>query len=684
MSRRNVLQAVGAVRVDSDYIRLQGGMDQMTPTMQRATGTVRHGLNYEAAIKGGYARIAGYERFDGRPSPSAAVVLMLGVTITGALAAGDVVTGVTSSATGTVVAVQGTTTIALTKVTGTFTDGETLNVGGSPQATASITADSVTALQRAQYKNLAADEYRGDIAAVPGSGSILGVWMFGDVVYAFRNNAGGTAAAMYKSSASGWTLVAFEYEVAYTAGSGAAIADGGTLTQGGVTATIRRVLVRSGSLGAGTAVGTLVISVPAGGNFAAGAATVGAGTLTLSGAETAVTLLPDGRFEFVTETIGAERRMYGCDGVNRAFEFDGTYFVPITTGMTADTPAYPWVHKKHLFLSFGKSVQHSGIADPYAWTPVLGASEISVDDTVTGFKTLPGSEAGGALAIFTRNRTNVLYGSSSADWNLVPLDDELGAYAHTVQNAGPIVFLDDRGITDLQSSQNYGNFSYNALSFAIQTLVNAYRQLVTASCVSRDRGQYRLFFSNKQAFYMTLVGRKAIGIMQQIFADVVRCVCSLEKNDGSEAIYFGSDDGWVFQMDRGTSFDGDAIEAFITLPYNFQRQPRVDKRYRNALLEIDGSGYTAIEFGYELGYGTTELEQPASTPVTANFVEALWDAFTWDAFTWDGVTLSPSLLPLEGEAENISVAIRSNSDYFEPHTLTALIVNYTARKLKRA
>jgi hypothetical protein len=90
--------------------------------------------------------------------------------------------------------------------------------------------------------------YRALIIAVPGSGNVLGVVGMAfsgvDHVYAFRVN-GGTV-KLYKSSAAGWTLVPFYNVVEFTAGGTATPLDGATLTQGGVTATIKRVMTRSG------------------------------------------------------------------------------------------------------------------------------------------------------------------------------------------------------------------------------------------------------------------------------------------------------------------------------------------------------------------------------------------------------------------------------------------------------
>ena len=628
--------------------------------------------------------------YDGQVRPSSASYAIITATITGSPALGDTITGVTSTATGVVIALPGGAFV-ITKVAGTWQSGEVVNISGSPVATTTsvaVTSGASTQALHATYNNLAADKYRTDIAAVPGSGVIRGIYLFNDILYAFRDNAGGTACDMYKSSSSGWTQVVFEKQVTYTLGSGAALADGGTLTQGGVTATIRRVLVRTGTLAAGTAVGSIVISAPSGGNFAAGAATVGAATLTLDGAQAAITLTAGGRFEFVTENFGGAitaKRMYGCDGVSKAFEFDGNYFVPIPTGMTADTPTFIIAHRKHLFLAFaGGSVQHSSIGAPYTWSPVTGASEIAMGNTVTGFARQPGSASVGALAIFTRNRLSILYGTSSSDWVLVPYREEIGAYPYSIQDVGFTMYLDDRGISDIQTSQAFGNFSNAAISDQIKTTLNSWRLLAVASCISRDLSQYRLFFSNKQAIYVTLSKGKIIGMMPMLFVDNVRCCVSGEMASGAEVMYFGSDSGWVFQMDKGTSFDGDAIAYHIELAYNFQKSPMVNKRYHDAMLEMSGSGYNELNFGYSLDYGDTTIEQPATQSVTTNLsASAYWDTFTWDAFYWDGQTLIPNVLKMEGEAQNVSLSLRGSADYFQPFTITGALIHYSPRRRLR-
>lgn len=676
--------------VKVQFIPFLGGLDTDTPTLLKKDGTAREAQNFECDINGGYSRIAGYERFDGQTAPSAAAYATLAVTITGTIAVGDTITGASSGATAVVIAAPSSTSRVITKITGTFNSSETLNVGGSPQGSntaAPVTDGASTALLHNQYKNLAADEYRDDIAAVPGSGDILGVVMLDDVVYAFRNNAGGTAAAIYKSSTSGWTAVTLHHELAFTAGGAVTPAEGETITQGGVTATLKRVVLTSGTWAGSTAAGRLIVTTPSGGNFAAGAITFSGGAgATASGAQTAIALSPSGRYEFDIYNFAGgvnTNRIYGCDGVNRGFEFDGSVYVPITTGMTTDTPDHVVGHKNHLFFSFDGSVQHSSTGFPYQWSPVTGASEIAMGDNVTAFMPLPSSETAGALAIYSRNKTSVLYGSSSSDWNLMLMSDESGALPYTAQYIGSAMQFDDRGITTINATQAYGNFLGNTISQKFSSWLTAKRTLSRASCICRNKNQYRLFFTDNYGIFLTILNGKVIGGMPVLFADAIKCVWSAEMADGSEAIYFGSSDGMVYQMEKGTSFDGDAIEAYLYLAFNFGKALRINKRYRRAVFELSGSGYASFSFTYDLGYSSTVIPQPGTVTVETSFRQTRWDAFTWDAFTWDGTTLAPSEANMVGTAENVSIIVTSNSDYFSPVTFSGVTLQYTPRRLLR-
>lgn len=672
---------------ETEYFPLGGGLNLTQPALSIKPGMCIDASNYVPAITGGYERIGGYERFDGRTKPSAASYYLLPANITGTVAVGNTITGATSGATGVVIALD-TNLIVFTKLTGTF-QAENLTVSGTVQAvsTAAATQDDEGDLStHVSYRNLAADKYRSDITAVPGSGRVRGVWLYNGTVYAFRNNAGGTACDMYKSTASGWSQVTLGTEVQFTTGGATAPAEGATLTQGGVTATIRRVMVRSGTWGGNTAAGTFVITGVAGGNFAAGAATIGAINVTLSGVQTAITLSPNGRFEFVNYNFGGSSgalRMYGCDGVNKAFEFDGTYFCPIRTGMTTDAPSHIAAHKKHLFLSFSSSVQHSGVGDPYAWTALAGAAELAVGDTITNLLPLPGVAGSAALGVFAKNSLHVLYGSSSSDWDLQLYSNEAGALAYTAQSMDYVYALDNSGIRQVVPSQAYGNFDAFTLSTLVKPWLIARQGTAISSSIHRAKNQIRFYFSDGYGLAMTISGPNKAAIMPFDYGTNVRVVCSLEDTDGVEKVFFGDDNGYVYQAEIGTSFDGSNIEAWARLAFWHSKSPRVRKRYRRAAIEADIEEYTQIQVSHDCSYGSSDFPLSAIQTRAVIGNGGYWDDMEWDDFTWDAQAISQPEVELGGTGSNISILFRSDSDEYLGHTLQGVLMHYLPRRMER-
>ena len=677
------MSGTGMAPVRYEVVMLKGGLDQITPTLSLDAGFAKDSVNFECAVTGGYTRVAGYERFDGQMSPSNATYALLGfTTFTNTPAVGSTITGGTSGATAVVIAV-GSDYVAYTKSVGVFQSGESISVGATPIGTISTLGGTVTALNDAIYQAAAADVYRADINVVPGSGAVLGVKVFNDKLYAFRANAGGTAVEMYVESPSGWSLVPFGYEIAFS-NANVSVESGDTLTQGSVTATIQRVVVESGTLVSGTNTGRLIISAPTGGNFTSGAATsTGGGSLTLGGAQTAITFATGGKFEFVTANFSGglnTYRLYGCDGVNRAFEFDGTVFVPIATGTTPDQPKHIAAFKNYLIVSIRSSLFYSALGDPYNWTTIAGAGEIATGDTVTNLLLMTGSQSSATMAVFGRSQTSMLYGSSAADWKLTPYNTGTGGIDYTAQNMSSSYVFDQRGVLTMQASLNYGNFDSATLTNNIKTFIAEKRTHVAYSCLSREKSQYRVFFDDGWGLYITAPNGQWMGSMPVCFPHVVYCATEDLLSSGEERIYFGSTDGYVYQMEKGSSFDGQAISASVTLNFNAIGSPRLRKRFRKASLEVSGTGYSSIRFGYQLGYNTDQIAQPSYVDYTNSFSSSFWDSFTWDNFTWDGRTLMPTECEMNGTAENAAVVISSGTNYIAPYTVNSIIVHYSVRR----
>lgn len=675
----------GMPPVQYDVISLAGGLDQVTPILSLRPGVARRAANFECAITGGYTRIAGYERFDGRPNPSDANYSILSCTLSAAVVVGNTIVGAISAATGKVIKVVGTV-LVITRVTGEFVSSEQIKVSGVVKGfITEIQGVSADGLTDATYKALAADDYRADIQAVPGSGSILGVAYYNGTVYAWRNNAGGTAAAIYKSSTSGWTAVALGFEVAFNTGT-AEVFEGVTVTgaSSGATGVVSRVSLESGAWTSGNAAGRLILSSKTGTFTALENLTVSAAVKAKAGGvATAITLLPNGRYETVIANFGggtANYRIYGCDGKNRSFEFDGTVFVPINSTMPVDTPNHIAFHKQHLFLSFGSSLQFSSIGEPYRWSAVFGAGELAMNAVITNMLPLPGDQSSGALGVYTRQDTSVLYGTSSANFALSTFNTGTGAIAYTAQNLDQVYVLDDRGVVTLGTTISFGNFLTAAITMNLRPFIQAHKDLATASMVQRERGQYRVFFSDSNALYITILNGKVMGSMPIQYAHPVNCCTEGESNSGAVQSFFGSTDGKVYRMDAGTSFDGQEIPADVSLVANHSRSPRIRKRYRKAMLEFTGDSYATVSLGYDLSYRSSEISQPLDQSYASDLRATYWDSLSWDNFAWDGQDVSPSEVELTGTAENIAIRLSSVSALLESFTINNIILHYTPRR----
>ena len=685
-----------------DAIVLKGGLDLVTPTLSLGAGFARQSLNFEASVTGGYSRIQGYERFDGRPSPTdnSGNVVLVDITIPNqlvTLAVGDIIEdwlGTFSAACqGLITAISGDV-VTIAQMVG-FADwtvsGYNIFRGVDVVGVASAVAPSVqTTKQYAQARATMADYYRQSITAVTGVGSILGVVELNDVVYAFRGDVGGLKVNIYKNGTNGWSPVALYNTVSFTLGS-VEPAEGSTLTQGAVTATIKRVVRTSGSWQAGTAAGQYIVSTPLSGHFTAGATTGVTTNGTLSGAETQITLtLGSNKFEFDVHNFSGQSsttRIYGCDGVNKAFEFDGSILVPITTGATIDEPTHICAHKGFLFLSVGSSIMFSAPALPYDYTVLSGAGEIATGNNVTGMIVMAGGTTSATLGVFSRDNTYILYGTGTADWNLVAYNTGTGAVPYTAQNMAQTYVFDDRGVNSVQTALQYGNFTQSALTNAVLPFVNERIGKAVASTLCRRKSQYRVFFNDGYALFITVVNNTLMGCMPIWFPDTITCTYEGKKSDGTDVMYFGSDNGMVYQMEKGTSFDGVAIPYYFTTNYSNSKTPRTLKRYRKIVPEItsnDGTSYAEFDFTYQLGYGSPEYSGDNGYSYDLATGGNKWDTgLTWDTFYWDAQAISILECYAEGTAENIALLVNGSANYVSPFTINSFMVHYSPRRNMR-
>ena len=522
--------------VSDEYIQLGGGEDLVTPPDEIPPGRLLLGVNFYPDFNGGYTRLAGYERFDGRTAPSSY----------------------------------------------------------------SSSTDQETA--------------RALIQAVPGAGNVLGVWIYDGDVYAFRNTAT-TGVKMFKATASGWSEI------------------------------------------------------------------VGAAA-TLS--------VQSGHFDFVNHNFGGHSstlKMYGCDGKNKAWEWDGTTFTAITTGMATDAPAHIAAYRQYLWLTFsGGSLQYSPLADPTGtWSTITGAGEVALGEEITGIQPISFD----TMAVFGRNKTAILYGVPGAptitDFALREFSDKVGALEWTIQRLGRIYYMDNRSITELEKAELFGDFVGNSLSRFIQPYVDEVREDVCASAIDRKRGLYYLFTDSGRGIVGAFYEDQPLGFCRLKMGINVTSACSGEIN-GEERVFVGADDGFVYELQKGTTFDGSAVEAILAFPYYHYNTPRKVKRFRKVVVDCYADSGT-ISFDAKPSWdfrSPRRYKHPVRNISVSSGASSWGSGWKWgDGTAWGGTPNATADIPVYGQGTHMGVTLSWNASYEQACTVRGIKAHYTTRKLKR-
>jgi hypothetical protein len=685
------------------FFPLSGGMDVVTPAISVPAGRVISGKNYESSPRG-YKRIDGWERFDGRPKPSSATYQVVTFDNGSYIPQpGNVITGLSSGKTAKVIyeasiysgfIVDGTAVGAFPVIENTgILSGEFIAFGSIPIGRVSssvLDSSPTTPTEERNWIIAASDDARTKIGVVPGSGPVRGVWTYNGDVYAFRDNAGGTAGVMYKATAAGWQSLSFHSVLNFDIGTvvfaiGDVITGGTSLAKG----TILSIALQDGDWTTDDASGYFVVSPITGQPFVFQNNEIitspGGGSATVNGVISPITLPPGGRYHFDNHNFKGTTgslKMYGVNGVGPAFEFDGTTLTPIITGELDDTPIRVVAHSDHLFLGYRNGrVMHSAIFNPLNYEVIQGALLAGIGDEITDM--VP--TATGDLAIFGRNKVAVLYGKNTENWNLMQLTNESGAIPWTAQLIGSPLYLDQIGIRSLDTTQAYGNFALGTKTQLIEPkITEKLNGGITAvgSLRIRKKDTYRLFWSDGTGIAVYF-GRKQPESMIFDLGFAPTCTCSGEDVSGREILFIGSDSGYVYQMDAGTSADGDSILAYVRLPFNHVGSPAYDKRWHKAIIEVDASPQTKISVTYACSYGDTDLPQPSEQDFSLHGGGGFWDEALWDAFHWDSPVEGTAKVDLEGIGQNLSLVIISDEVYPLPHTIHGVTLHFNYRRLVR-
>jgi hypothetical protein len=580
----------------------RGGLISNLSPLQHGTqapGSGRLMKNFEPSVDGGYMRIEGYNKYSSSFVPAYGEPKVQGSGQTGTtLIISNILTTPIAGDTFTIAGVAGTYTIAAAGVSysSTFkvaTVTLTTSLASSPADKAAVTFTSHT-------------------------GIISGISAWNNSVVAVRNS------DVYTTTGAGFTKISKPYYGTVLVNGGAQT--GSTLAIDGLT---KAPQVGDTFSIAGVEKVYTVLTVP---TVTATAATVSINpALASSPADNAaITWLSCNRSSNYKTRLSKYRlnsteKVVGVDSTNYPFIYDGTNF-NVISDKTTDILGAQFVvsHKNQLFFAKNENIIFTAPYTDTDFNAATGSGIINVGGIITGLIVFRET-----LIIFTEKTISQLSGTTIQDFSLQPITKNVGCVASdTIQEVGgDVMFLGPEGLRLLGATDRIGDFSLGVVSKSVQTemtsLISA--NSTFASCVIKQKSQYRLFgynanitASNAKGILGTQMTGESTGNIA--WAELVGFKCYVADGDyqnQTETIVFANNDGFVYEMEQGNSFDGTNIIASFATPYVPINDFRVRKTFYKLFLYTDPQGSVTTSVNLKLDFDDQGSIQP-STIVLSN------------------------------------------------------------------
>lgn len=388
-----------------------------------------------------------------------------------------------------------------------------------------------------------------------------------------------------------------------------------------------------------------------------------------------------------------EELFFFVNGVDHPAYYDGTQ-IQFITHANLPTTVFPTtinVFKNRLFLGYPDGrLFFSKVGDPTDFDAVNGAGVIEYNKVITNLQIVVGD----TLAIFLESTRgsgiqllSSLYSEASGTdvvatykFKQDEFSDRSGAYPRTVQRIlGQTLYMNDRGVSSLEAADVFGDFVASSLSKNVQSTLMRIKNLTTTSLVDRENNQYRLFFSNNQAFFITLdVDNNVKGITSVVYDHPVLGVSEGIDADGNDYKVFISNTGYVYKMDSGTSFDGGVIKTRMDTSFHSYGTPSFWKKFYKVVLETTSSSSLTIFGRFDFNYGSSDVPKTVVQEYQAdNDLGGKYGVDNWGAFTYGSSAVQSPTLYIQGVGNNMSMVLLTESAYEDPHTIHSAIVDYS-------
>jgi hypothetical protein len=346
-----------------------------------------------------------------------------------------------------------------------------------------------------------------------------------------------------------------------------------------------------------------------------------------------------GKVRHVEYNFTGDDQVIFVDGVNypAIYNTSGNTFQYLDSSYSPDVVGalHVTIFKNTAFYAVGSDLIFTAPSTVDDFSAANGAGTINVGYDIIGLAVFRDQ-----LIIFTSNSIKKLTGSTAADFRLAPITDSIGCInGDTIQEVGgDIMYLAPDGIRLLSATDRIGDFALDIASDIIfkdaNTFVNSSNTF--ASCVIREKAQYRIFAytaSEQKGAAQGLIATKFIsqggsGLQWSTTKGIKAYSADSRYFGNQEVVAFANEDGYVYTMNTGNSFDGEAIEAIYESPYMPITDPQIRKTFYKLTLYTDPTGSFDIDLNLKYDFAQS-TDKTTIQPPTINLTSVSSGVFVY-------------------------------------------------------
>ena len=385
-----------------------------------------------------------------------------------------------------------------------------------------------------------------------------------------------------------------------------------------------------------------------------------------------------------------------CDGVNTPARFDGTTFSNHTTSDDANPTgaSFSTDFKNHQFYAgfptTGLGPNKLLFSEPNTdnrFRSASGSGSINVGFDVTGIAKFRDS-----LFVFGKNKIKRLTGSSSSDFALSEVTNNIGCIAtdSIIELGGDVLFLAADGIRPIQGTARIGDVELETISKPVQQLLQSLpstHDLANMSAVViNNKSQFRYFFPKTTTSAADTAG--IIGGLR--FADrrvgwefgellgIRAFVATSGLINNVEVVLHGDGDGEIFKQESGSTFNTADVTAVYASPFLYFDSTEKRKIFQHVTLFTRPEGESTINLGIAYDWDDPNTPDPSTYSITTagSLARYTTTASTFDAtFRYDGSTSPVLESNIQGSGRAISLVITSTGTQ-SPYSISGFSITY--------